>query len=95
MEPMRETPTIDELLRFAAQLPPSRAKRLLDGAYPAPLAPEDDAEAEQPALVYRSWAQYLAHTTVEERQRWCRAKARTANRARLMSGPADCKIVRR
>lgn len=95
MEPMREAPTIDELLRFAAQLPPSQAKRLLGRARPAPLAPEDDAEAERPALVYRSWAQYLADTTAEQRQQWCRAKARTANRARLMSGPARLQDHRR
>jgi hypothetical protein len=90
---MREAPTVDELLRLAAQLPPEQAQKLLHRAHPVSLAPEDDAEAERPALIYTSWSQYLMDTTVEERQRWCRAKARTANRARLMSGSPDCKIT--
>lgn len=93
MEPIREAPTLHEVVRFATQLPPEQARKLLASAHPASLKPEEDAGGAPPALVYVSWAQYLAGTTAEERQTWCRLKARAANRTRLMSGAPDYKIT--
>ncbi|MEH1056885.1 hypothetical protein V6U89_16975 [Micromonospora sp. CPCC 206171] len=70
MEPIREASTLDELVRFATQLPPEQARNLLASAYPASLTPEQDAGLALPALVYVSWAQYLADTAAEEREAW-------------------------
>jgi hypothetical protein len=94
MEPEREAPTLDELLSFAATLPPGQAEKLLARARPAPRAPrEPDNGLETPPPLYTSWYEYLAGTTAEERLRWCQAKAKTANRTRLMSGAPERPIT--
>jgi hypothetical protein len=93
MDADREVPTQSELASFAAGLPPDQAERLIARAKPAPLEPPADGDVEPPAPMFTSWDDYLVATTVEHRLRWCRAKARTANRPRLMSGPPDRKIT--
>jgi hypothetical protein len=51
---------------------------------------EDRPLAEPP--VYASWEDFVSRTTPAQRMAWCRAKAKKANRPRLMSGPPDVKI---
>ncbi|GAA0930896.1 hypothetical protein [Virgisporangium aurantiacum] len=92
MDRDREAPNLAELLSFAAALPTGRAEQLIVSAHPAPLEPPND-DAEPPAPTFISWDNYLAATTVDHRLRWCRAKVKTANRRRLMSGPSDRKIT--
>jgi hypothetical protein len=92
--PQREAPTGEELLRFAAGLPPEEAEALLARAHPAPRVPEPEAPgpvAAPPAYV--SWEEFLDRTTAASRMAWCRKKAARANRPRLMSGPPDVKIT--
>jgi hypothetical protein len=93
MQPDREAPTLGELLSFAATLPPDQAERLLARARPAPLAPDDNDQVDPPPPVYNSWGDYLKVTSIEERLRWCRAKAKIANRTRLMSGMPERKVT--
>jgi hypothetical protein len=89
---MREAPTLGEIRQIAEQLPPDQASDLLRRLRPMPPLPTDDIGDDRPAPVYESWTDYLANTTAAERQQWCRAKAKIANRTRLMSGPPDAKI---
>lgn len=92
-EPPREAPTMEEILQFASQLPDSQARQFLAKVRPAPGGPGTAQSSDLPQPMYDSWTQFLAQTTASERQRWCRAKARKANSARLMSGPPDTKIT--
>jgi hypothetical protein len=92
-KPEREAPTLAELLRFAETLPPGEAAVLLARARPAPLMPDPESGLEAGPPVYASWGDFLDKTTVSERMAWCRKKAKTANRPRLMSGPPDVKIA--
>lgn len=90
----REAPTREELLRFAAGLPPDRAEALLARARPAPQVPEPEASGPVAGPpVYVSWEDFLDRTTPADRMAWCRKKAARANRPRLMSGPPDVKIT--
>jgi hypothetical protein len=93
VEPDREAPTLGELLSFAATLPPDQAERLLARARPAPLTPDDNDQVDPPPPVYHSWGEYLQVTSAAERLQWCRAKAKIANRTRLMSGAPERKIT--
>jgi len=92
MEPDREAPTWEELVSFAATLPSPARERLLAKARPLPTVPEA-AEMEEPPPRYQSWTDFLSFTTPAERQAWCRLKAKTANRPRLMSGTPDEKVT--
>jgi hypothetical protein len=92
-EPLREAPTLEEILQFASQLPDSQARQFLAKVRPAPRQPDTEQSPELPQPMYESWTQFLARTTASERLRWCRAKAKKANSARLMSGPPDTKIT--
>lgn len=92
--PQREVPTFEELLEFAAGLPPDEADALLARARPAPQVPEPEALGPAPVPpVYVSWEDFLDRTTPAGRMAWCRKKATRANRPRLMSGPPDVKIT--
>jgi hypothetical protein len=90
---MREGPTFEELVQFASQLPADQARALLSRTTPMPFAPEPDTQVSRPAPIYTSWQDYLRDTEPSQRLQWCRAKARTANRKRLMSGLPDRKIT--
>jgi hypothetical protein len=94
MEPAREAPTQDELRQFASRLPDDQARALLARARPAPRRPDAGPGCPEPIPpVYASWKQFLERTTLNERLRWCRAKASKANSARLMSGSPDITIT--
>ena len=71
---------------------PTRRLTCCTGCSPGHRCRPTTSETDRPAPVYESWTQYLADTTAEERQQWCRVKAKHANRTRLMSGPPDAKI---
>ncbi|GAB3861990.1 hypothetical protein GCM10027610_105490 [Dactylosporangium cerinum] len=61
MEPMREAPTLVELLEFAEGLRPEQARGLLARVHSVPVAPEPDVDdAARPPLRYTSWAQFVA-----------------------------------
>jgi hypothetical protein len=86
----RPGPTAEELLSFAAGLPPAQARDLLGRARIAPPSP-DAASSRRPATdagppVYLSWEDFLAQNKATEVMAWCRAKAKKANGRRLMSG---------
>jgi hypothetical protein len=89
----REAPTREELLRFAATLPPGEAAVLLAKARPAPQMPESGTALAAGPPVYASWEDFLDRTTASARMAWCQGKAKRANRPRLMSGPPDVKIT--
>lgn len=90
----REAPTLEELLEFAAGLPPDEAEALLARARPALRVPEPEASgAAAGPPVYVSWEDFLDRTTPAGRMAWCRKKAMRANRSRLMSGAPDVKIT--
>jgi hypothetical protein len=91
-KPAREAPTRDELLRFAAQLPPEQGRALLARARPAPRVAEREDRPLAGPPVYASWEDFVRRTTPAQRMAWCQAKAEKANRPRLMSGPPDVKI---
>ena len=92
--PQREAPTYEELLDFAAGLPPAQAEALLAGARPVPQPSEPEPAGSAPIPpVYVSWEDFLARTTPAGRMAWCQKKATRANRPRLMSGPPDVKIT--
>jgi hypothetical protein len=92
--PPREAPTREELLEFAAGLPPEEAGVLLARARPALGSPEPEALGTvAPPPVYGSWEDFLDRTTPAGRMAWCRKKALRANRPRLMSGVPDVKIT--
>lgn len=63
----------------------------MDATAPAEQAPE--AGTELPTPIYSSWEDYLARTTERERLEWCRVKAKTASRERLMSGRPERRIT--
>lgn len=82
--------TLDQLEARLSLLPKDKADRIRGAIRPAPLHPAAGAgePAAQPA--YSSWADFMGLTTVAERRAWCKRKAKTANRERLMSGrPAN------
>jgi hypothetical protein len=89
----REAPIAAELLAFAATLPVMERDRLLASARPAPLGPEAVGGEDVPEPVYRSWRDFLAATTAQQRLAWCSRKARRANRPRLMSGHPNLRIT--
>ncbi len=93
LQPQREAPTLTELLKLAETLPPDEAAKLLARARPAPLVPTPETELAAGPPVYRSWEDFLDRTTATERMAWCRKKAKTANRPRLMSGPPEGKVT--
>ena len=87
----REAPIWPELMARLAELPPDQAERILAGVEPAPQQPCRNPETgAAPAPKFASWVDFLARTAAGQRRRWAAAKARTANRERLMSGrPAN------
>lgn len=88
----RRGPTWDELADVASRLPGDQGKRLLARASPAMQRPGPEA-AQAGAPVYISWADFLAQTSVAERRKWCAAKAKKANKERLMSGTPAIRIT--
>jgi len=72
-EPLREAPTLEEILQFASQLPDSQAEQFLAKVRPGPGQPDTGQSFEPPQPVYSSWTQFLARTTVSERLKWCRS----------------------
>lgn len=63
----------------------------VSAAGPADRPPESGAVLPPP--VYTSWEDFLARTTERERLEWCRVKAKTANRERLMSGRPERSVT--
>ena len=59
VEPVQEAPTLDEIRRFAEQLPPDEASDLLHRVQPRPPLPTDDIGDDRPAPVYESWTSIL------------------------------------
>jgi hypothetical protein len=89
----REAPTLAELLRRLADLPPADAAKVLARATSAPLHPAPETDELPPPPRYASWNDFLTSTTPVECQRWCTLKAGKANRERLMSGRPEIKIT--
>jgi hypothetical protein len=76
----RPGPTAEELLSFAASLPPAQARDLLGRARIAMSDPSVGGsrrpEADPGPAAYLSWEDFLVRTRATEVMAWCRAKPR-------------------
>jgi hypothetical protein len=93
----RPGPSAEELLNFAASLPPAQARDLLGRARIAMSDPSAASsrrpEADPGQAAYLSWEDFLARTKAPEVMAWCRAKAKKANGRRLMSGEPTARVT--
>ncbi len=86
------------LAEMLAGVPAQRADEILASLPEAPRparapAVPPAAAGEPPAVLYRSWEDYLARTTSAQRRQWCAAMAAKANRFRLTSGHPETTIT--
>ena len=72
---------------------PAEAQEFLSHAIAAKPEMKDISGRPTPTPLYTSWEDYLAVTTERERMRWCAAKAKKANRPRLMSGVPERSVT--
>lgn len=89
----REAPSPAELRERLAQLPPDRAAKISGRIRQGPVQPNSEVDVAVPDPEFASWEDFLARTSEEYRRRWCMAKAKTANRERLMSGRPEEQIT--
>lgn len=88
-----EAATLAEIEQRLATLSPERADAIRQRLQPIPSRPKPSRGWPVPIRAYASWEDYLATTTETQRRKWCRMKAKKANRERLISGRPERRLT--